>query len=78
MHMEALLMQFQAHSAAYVTLPYWSPCHILSFGIFGAGSLFETLWNVDQAYLESCPSALFSHIQPYSECMYVCMYVKFI
>ena len=57
----------KAYSAPCVTLAYLQPCHILSRGIFRTGSLFKTLWNVDQGCLEPCHSALFSHIQGYSE-----------
>ena len=46
---------------------YSLPCHIMSPGIFRTEGLFETLWNIDQAYSEPCYRALFTHIQAYSE-----------
>ena len=66
-HSETLFRFIQAYSTPCVTLAYWQPCHILSLGIFRIGSLFQTLWNVDQAYSEHCHRTLFSHIQTYSE-----------
>ena len=57
----------QAYSAPCVTLAYSQTCHILSPDIFKTKGSFKSLWNVDQAYLEPCRGALFSHIQAYSE-----------
>ena len=57
----------QAYSAPCVTLTYLQICHILSPNLFKTESLFETHWNIDQAYLEPYHGALFSHIQAYSE-----------
>ena len=44
-------------------------CHILSPNIFKTGGLLQTLWNVDQAYLELCHGALCSHILAYQNLM---------
>ena len=57
----------QAYSAPCVTLAYSQHCHILSLDIFRTEGSFKSLWNVDQAYLEPCRGALFSHLQAYSE-----------
>ena len=43
------------------------PLHVLSPGVFRTGSLFKTLWKVDQVYSELCHRTLFKHIQAYSE-----------
>ena len=39
------------------------PLHVLSPGVFRTGSLFKTLWKVDQVYSELCHRTLFKHIQ---------------
>ena len=66
-HYYGIFRLFQTYSAPCVTLAYSQPCHVLNPGIVRTGYLFKTLWNVDQAYLEPCYRALFSHIQAYSE-----------
>ena len=66
-HIETLSRHIQAYSVTCVTLAYSQPCHILTPGMLRAGSLFKTLWNVDQTYLEPYHRILFSHIQAYSE-----------
>ena len=63
-HIRALLGIFrftQAYSALCTT------SHIHNLTIFRTGSLFKTMWNVNQVYLEPCQRALFNHIQAYSE-----------
>ena len=55
----------QAYSTPSVTLAYSEPWYILNPGIFRAGILFKSLWNIGQAYSEPCYRALFSHIQAY-------------
>ena len=63
------LRVIEAYSVRFVTLVYSQPYHILAWhspGIFRTEGLLKTLWNVDQAYSESCHrhySGIVRHIQ---------------
>ena len=61
----------QAYSTPCVTLAYLQPCRILSPDIFRTRSLFETLWNIDQAYSEPCRRPWLWHIQNLAQCLHM-------
>ena len=73
MHIETLLRCIQAYSGIFSTLcnPHITIAYYLSMyydpSIFRNGGVFNTLWNVDQAYSKPCHRVLFSHIQACSE-----------
>ena len=63
-HIQAYPFKFSTlyNPRIFATLPYSEHWHI-----FRTGSLFRTLWKVDQVYSELCHRTLFNHIQSYSE-----------